>query len=407
MVKECPIDSSPWRQFSDYYFAGTPTRQRVQSNWDQFESQYADARRMGDPLADPLGRAIIDRKINRVDFELALTRGIDAVAEPDPILVAFFDQIDQIPACIDIEAVERGGKLLKQIPITVLVTHGVVAGFIFAAINPNSAIPLSLNKSIVQATRKRYIETTKYVADTAAAGGMRRFGRGLQAACRVRLVHAFVRTEIERHFQWNAAAYDAPINPIPMLAAAAVPDVWATRFAQRNGCHFTADELDDIAAHNRYLAYLHGVPTDLLPSDYDSYCDFLCWAICQSELPLAEDRPRAMSVLRPLLQNGYPLSTHAITNWFFNQTIFTATRTIMGSDICDAYDIPHSRHAGTLSAALSVVNGMLVTARRTPGLKPIYQRGTNRYWEVTVPQLVQRITGEKQVSYTATAQSIG
>ena len=404
-MSKSPIAESPWREFSDYYFAATPTSTRVNQNWDQFEIKYRSARRMGDQYGDPLGRAIIDRRVSRADFELALTRGIENVEAPDPILVEFFKRVDHIPDSIDMNAVERGAALLKQIPITVLVTHGVVAGFIFAAINPNSAIPLSLNKSIAQATRKRYIETTKYVADTAAQGGMSRFGRGLQSAIRVRLVHAFVRSEIARHFDWNSDAYDDPINPIPMLAAAAVPDVWAARFAQRNGCQFTADQLQDIATHNAYLAYLHGVPEDLIPTDYESYCDFLCWAICQSELPLPEDVQRVASVLKPLLENGYPLSTNSVTNWFFNQTIFTATRTIMGPQICDAYDIPRSRHAGTMSAALSVLNRMLVTARQTPGLRPIYKRGTLRYWDVTVPQLVERITGKPEVTYASTAKA--
>jgi len=400
-----PIDDSPWHQFADYYFAGTATRERVAKRWDEYDAKYEPVRHRGDEFADPLGRAIIDRQISRADFELALTRGITAVEQPDPLLSAFFDQIDRIPAGIDMAAVARGSLLLKQIPVTVFVTHGVVAGFIFAAINPNSAIPLSLNRGIAQATRRRYIETTKYVADTAAEGGWERFGAGLQAACRIRLVHAFVRSEIDRHYDWNTAAYGAPINPIALLAAAAGPDVWAARFAERNGCRFTPDQLHDITMHNAYLSYLQGVAEEYLITDYDDYCDYLCWAICQSDLPLPEDHQRALSVLKPLLENGYPLSSNGAANWFFNQTIFTATRTIMGDEICDAYDIPRSPHALPLSAALSVLNRALITARATPGLSPLYRRGTHRYWDVTVPQLVERITGEREVSYAATAKT--
>ncbi len=401
------VDSSPWRQFADYYFADTPNRQRVSQNWDQFETKYAASRQLGDAVADPLGRAIIDARIRRSDFELALTRGIDAVAGADPILKAFFDSVDRIPSCIDLTAVTRAAIVLKQIPITVLLTHGIVAGFVFAAINANSAIPLSLNQSIAQATRKRYIQTTKYVADTVSVGGMERFGSGFQAACRVRLVHAFVRSEIDRHYDWNYQAYGAPIYPVALLAAAAVPDVWAARFSQRNGCQFTPQQLHDITMHNAYLAYLQGVPEQWLITDYDDYCDFLCWAICQSAMPLPEDHDRALSVLKPLLENGYPLSANAAANWFFNQTMFTATRTIMGDQICDAFEIPRSRHARPLSVALGALNRVLVGARRTPILQPLYRQGTLRYWDVTVPQLVQQITGKAEVTYAATAKTGG
>lgn len=402
---EDPIDASPWQQFADHYFAGTPSRQRVADRWEEFERRYAPLRQSGDPGADSVAQALIDRRISRADFERALTLGIDAVDELDPVLGDFFAQIDQVPDGIDMDAVRRGGFLLKQIPITVFVTHGVVAGFVFAAINPNSAIPLSLNQSIARATRRRYIETTQYVADTAAAGGLERFGPGLQAACRVRLVHALIRIEIARHYDWNSTAYGAPINPIALLAAAAVPDVWAARFAERHGCRFTPDQLRDITMHNAYLCYLQGVPPEFLITDYQGYCDYLCWAICQSDLPLPEDHERALSVLKPLLENGYPLSGNGLANWFFNQTIFTATRQIMGDRICDAYGIPRSRQAVSLAAALTILNRVLITARSTPGLRRLYRRGTERYWDVTIPRLVNRITGERTVTYATTANT--
>jgi hypothetical protein len=401
-MKPCPIDSSPWRYFADYYFAGTPIRRRVSENWGQYEARYESVLQKGDPIADSLAQAIIDRRVSRADFELALTRGIDAVRQPDSTLREFFAHVDQLPDGIDMAAVDRGSAVLKQLPITVLLTHGIVAGFVFAAINPNSAIPLSLNQSIARATRRRYIETTKYVADTIATGGLQRFGGGFQSACRVRLVHAFVRTEIVRHYDWNFHAYGAPIHPVALIAAAAVPDVWAVRFAEKHGCRFSDRDLQDVAAHNARLAYLHGVPIELIPTDYESFCDVLCWAICQSALPLPEDRAAALSVLQPLLENGYPLSTNAAINWFFNQTVYTASRSILGDTLCDAYDIPTSRQSGPLSVALAGINRMLVAAQRLPATRSIYRRGTSLYWNISVPRLVEKITGQSQVSYATT-----
>lgn len=57
-------------------------------------------------------------------------------------------------------------------------------------------LTLSLNEAIVESTHKRYVETAKYVHDllTDPAGT-----NAFRTACRVRLLHGFVRAEIERH----------------------------------------------------------------------------------------------------------------------------------------------------------------------------------------------------------------
>jgi len=403
-MNRCPIDNSPWNQLADYYFSGTSVRDHVALNWDRYESKYEPVLQMGDDIADPLASAIIDRRVKQDDFEQALTRGIDTLADPDPTLQTFFSGVDHIPACIDIDSVARGAAVLRQVPITVGITHGVVAGFLFAAMNADSSIPLSLNKSIAQATRRRYIETTKYVSDTLTEKGMERFGVGFQSACRVRLVHAFVRTEIVRHFPWNSEAYHAPIHPVALLLVSSVTGVWGTRYAERNGCHFSPDELRDIASHNAYMAYLQGVPEDLLIPDYDLFCEHIYWSICRSPLPLPDDHSRALSVLQPLLENGYPLSSNRFASWFFNQTILTSTRSLMGDKICNAFDVPRSRMAKPLAIALAGMNRLLIGARRSAMLNPIYKKVTSHYWDVTIPHLVEKITGKDRVSYAATAK---
>ena len=77
----------------------------------------------------------------------------------------------------------------------------------------------------------------------------------------------------------------------------------------------------------------------------------------------------------------------------------------MGDEICDAFDVPRSRGSKPLSAELSAMNNMLVGARRLPALNPIYKKGTSRYWDVSVPHMVEKITGKSHVSYAKTAKT--
>ena len=51
------------------------------------------------------------------------------------------------------------------------------------------------------------------------------------------------------------------------------------------------------------------------------------------------------------------------------------------------------------------MNNMLVGARRLPALNPIYKKGTSRYWDVSVPHMVEKITGKSHVSYAKTAKT--
>lgn len=406
MTTDRPSTERPWRHFADSYYAATDVPRRVERELDGLRARFAPMYRVADPAADPLAAAIIDRRIARSDFDTAVANGIDAVADAPAELRAFLDSVDGVASVLDLDAVARGAGVFRRLPPIVSVIHGAIAGFTYAAIMPNSAIALSLNRRMVEATRRRYIETAKYVADSVSRDGQDRFSAAFTTACRVRLVHAFVRTEIERHVDWNTDAYAPPINMAAVQVAAAVSGSWVVPFAEQRGYRFSPAQKDDLAAFTAYSAFLQGVPAEHLLSTHDALSEFVYLYLLDSPVPLPEDRAAAMSVLGPLVTNGYPISANTTVARLFNQYLLAETRSAFGDGLSDDWSIPAARTGRALMPVVGVANLLLSTMQRVPALEQAYRRINERYWEVAVPTMLERLTGSTHTSFDDAARVV-
>ena len=181
----------PWQHFADYYYAGTESKRRVDTDPQHYSNRWAHLHTMGDAAADRLAAAIIDRRISRAAFEEALVDGLPETANAAPEIVEFLAPVRTLPARLDRDAIARGAEAFRRLPMPAWAAHGAIAGFMFGAVSPNSALTLALNEAIIESTHKRYVETAKYVHDLLVdPAGSSAFRTG----CRVRLVHGFVRT---------------------------------------------------------------------------------------------------------------------------------------------------------------------------------------------------------------------
>ncbi|BBZ33641.1 oxygenase MpaB family protein [Mycolicibacterium confluentis] len=391
----------PWQHFADYYYAGTPSKRRVDADREWYAKKWGHLTTMGDDAADRLAVAIIDKRVARADFEAALTNGVSDAVDFAPEIVEFIAPRQTLPACLDAEAIARGAKAYRRLPMPAWVAHGAIAGFIFGAISPNSSMTLSLNEAIVESTHKRYVETAKYVHDLLVdpAGSS-----AFQTGCRVRLVHGFVRTEISRHVQWNTEAYGTPINLAPMLVAAAVEGPWAVPLLEKQGYRLTAQEKDDIAMFSAYQSFLQGVPEEELLTTHDDYSDFLYFYLSSDSVPLPEDRPAAEKVLRPLIANGYPISSSQAVTDLFNAFILAETRRSFGPEISREWGIDVPAAGLVVAPIAGVLNRALGFARRMPLTRPLCDKLADNMVYSTMPQMVKRVTGSSDVKFDSAAK---
>jgi len=387
--------ASPWRHFIEFYHGQSPHADEARhGTWPEAEAfwqgYFATDTRAGETT--------------RPAFEQALGADADADDFTTP-LAAFMAQGSTLPPAIDFAAAERGARVYRDLPSTVTTGHGVVGAFIFGAIYPNAAIALSLNANIAQATDRRYLRTTKYVADLVSEGGLRWGGEGAKSAARVRLVHGFVRREIARHFSWRTAVYGEPINQVATLLTATVTGTWVIPYAERHGYRFTAREKDDIAMFTALQAHYQGVAPQFLLTDYTALQRFNAWALYYGGLPEADDRPRTMSVLRPLITNGYPFSRSRLGTAAFNAMTMAYSRLMLGDALCEAYEIPRSL-PGQLIAFFAGIAGRRTAARHAARTEDgAYCQQRKHWWNTHIPMMLERATGSRDTNYAHSANT--
>lgn len=391
----------PWQPFADYYYAGTDSKRRVDASPQAYADRWGHLYNEGDPVADRLALAIIERKVSRKDFESALTGELDPFGLPSPELGDFLESVRTLPGNLDAESIARGAETFLRLPMPAWTAHGAIAGFMFGAIQPNSALAMAMNEGVAAATHKRYVETAKYVydllVDPAGASAFR-------TACRVRLVHGFVRTEITRNGDWNQEAYGAPINLAPMLVASAVQGPWAVPLLEKQGYRLSRDEKNDIAMFGAYQAFLQGVPAAELLTTHDAYSDFLYFYLATATVPLPADRPEAEKVLRPLLENGYPISESKLVTRLFNAFIVEETRRSFGPALSREWRIEPSLAGRATVPIAAGLNRALGTARRSRWTRPLSHKMAEKMVHSSMPQMVERVTGDREVKFDSAAK---
>ena len=391
--------------FADQEYGGTEVPARVERNLATLRARYKPMHTLGDEPGDALGRAVVERRIPRAAFEKALQSGIASVPDAAPELVAFFASIDTMPAQLDLAAVARGATVFRQIPPVVGLVHNAISGFFYAAIYPNAALPLSMNKNMVNATHRRYIETAKYVADSLSKNGQDRYSEAFKTACRVRLVHTIVRTEIIKHYPWNFSAYGHPINVSATLMVSMVTGPWIIPYAEQRGLRFSQQEKNDLAMYAAYVAFLQGVPAEHLITTYDDCSDYIYLYLKDGNVPLPEDKEKAMSVMRSLVANGYPISANRTVTKLFNDFLLAEARRLFGDELSEAYEIPRPPLGVAVAPFAALLNRALGTMKRVPLTRPAYAWISESYWEKVVPAMLKRITGHAQVTYADAANA--
>ncbi len=165
-----------------------------------------------DELADALVRAVReDQVLTMPQFRTALADGVDAVPEAPEALRTFFAAVEDRPAWVDDELLERGGAAARRIGkdgFDILAFGSLLGGY-----RSGGALqPLVRTGRIGEMTLQRVGETGQWWLAVTSPGGMRRDGAGWQLSVHVRAMHGFVNYQLERDPSWDWAFRGVPIN---------------------------------------------------------------------------------------------------------------------------------------------------------------------------------------------------
>lgn len=168
--------------------------------------------------ADPACEAFVDevylndgQKAGRAMLERALEGGVDAVADAPASLRGLFADLEQDPAWLDWDVVERGARAFRRYGTALFRFAGAITleGYSESSV----AKPLAFTGAYAGATtRRRFLETVAFWIAVSEPGGLRPGAPGRASALRVRVMHVFVRRRLLAHPQWDLGAWGVPIS---------------------------------------------------------------------------------------------------------------------------------------------------------------------------------------------------
>ncbi|HAS12136.1 MAG TPA: DUF2236 domain-containing protein [Acidimicrobiaceae bacterium] len=236
-----------------------------------------DATMTGDRLADAYAALIPEHGFRRLVelLEIACSKGIDAIDDPPAELVALIESMEATPDWVDMDLVREGARA-ERIPMATATPFAIRGAFLATFLNQYAALPMTMTGTLSdEAAAKRVFETASFFTATTMPGALDRFGKGFEAAAKVRLMHSMVRFHLLRSGKWDVATYGIPIPQVDQMPAGLIGVFLMSAQVLRTGrTEFTEAERARVEL-SRYRCFLLGLPEDLLGETPQQIVDLL------------------------------------------------------------------------------------------------------------------------------------
>lgn len=250
----------------------------------------------GDPLADAMVHWMHKTGMRQAwpIFELALTKGLQAVVEPHLALKDFFTSVERVPEWVRQDALVSGCDMgVRTSRMGELISFSSLLGG-YAAVG--LAKPLVATRSLDEIAALRLVETTQWVYDVYNSSGLGRFSNGFISTVRVRVLHALVRNNLVTK-GWDQERWGLPINQVDMGATLLGFSITSLIGLRLMGMLITPSEGRDFMCLWRYVGYLIGVDDKFNPSTEIDAMKLIPMLIGSQEGPDDDSRSLAKSLL--------------------------------------------------------------------------------------------------------------
>jgi hypothetical protein len=263
-------------------------------------------RRIGDPLADSLVRVFqgLPGGVGWALFERALAAGADAVPEAPPELHALLAQASARPPWFDLDLVDAGAMSFWRVGLPALAPSLIYGSLAFGYQYGDLSRPLAATGRLERMASRRLGETARWTLAVTTPGAMAPGGEGWRSSLRVRMVHALVRAHLLGSSEWDLAAWGVPISATGMMATAIGGfNIVPHRALSDIGARATAADHEARTALWRWVGYVMGVPSELLPAN---------WGEAQRSIEALESidhgpNDDGPALMRALTHSGLPL----------------------------------------------------------------------------------------------------
>jgi hypothetical protein len=208
-------------------------------------------------------------------LDAACERGVENVENAPPELVDFIRAMEDTPEWVDMALVEKGARA-ERVPMATATPFAIRGAFLATFLNKYAAMPMTMTGTLSDAaSAKRVFETASFFTATSMPGALDRFGKGFQAAAKVRLMHSMVRFHLMSSGRWDVATYGIPIPQVDQMPAGLIGVfLMSARLLQKGQTEFTEAQKATVELA-RYRCFLLGLPQDLLGETPQEIVDLL------------------------------------------------------------------------------------------------------------------------------------
>ena len=236
---------------------------------------------------DELGDRVIKEAYEKLGFhkaseliDEALNKGLHSVKDAPEAIQHLFSQVEVIPDWVDKDKLNAGSAFCRRagtMGLIVLRDYCLMGGYESSAINK----PLIYTQALKKGAAKRMAETIEFWVNATGENAMERFSIGFKNAIKVRLMHAYARTSIQKMPDWSNEQWGIPINQCDMVATNLGFSLVFMEGLKRVDLP-TEKEIDGVLHLWKYIGYLLGILPSYLPDTQKQAIETLYkWTITQ------------------------------------------------------------------------------------------------------------------------------
>lgn len=267
--------------------------------------------------------------------------GENPIAEAPKSLQLMLAQMTDVPAWVDWNLINLGSAFCNRSGksgLIVLRNYSLMLGYQSAAINK----PLIATGALHSGAVKRIADTTNFWYAVTGKNALQKPNDGFMYCLRTRLVHAYSRIMIKKNVPWKLSDQAEPLNYWDMQATYIGFSLIYMQGLEKLGVAISDEEKDAVYHLWKYIGYLIGIPTNILPANEQQAIEQLyLWSKTQ---PITDDDSIALASALHLEPLGAPWPPKKFQKRFIQQVNLAFNQYLIGERSCKVLELPKAEH---------------------------------------------------------------
>lgn len=253
--------------------------------------------------------------------------------------ISLFHTFTNIPEWVNFNLIQAGTNYSNRCStssLSVLRNYCLMGGYESSAINK----PLIFTGSLKKGAVKRLSDTVDFWMKVNAKDGLKPKQDGILSVFTTRMIHSFSRIMIEKQPEWKTQLWGRPINTWDMVATNLGFSIAFADGLAKLQLPPTDEELNGTLHLWKYVGYLLGIPTELLPNTpAEASQSLYLWSKTQKGID-ADSKALVYALYEEPLKVAF--TKNRFMKWFVQKTNLGFNEVLLGNKSREALGLPYS-----------------------------------------------------------------